>query len=73
MHQPPTAFPRRTVFVLAAAMLAGCATAPPPAPVVAHGDFDAVRAYMTQQIRTRMEKQDVTGLSIALVDDQRVV
>jgi CubicO group peptidase (beta-lactamase class C family) len=73
MHQPPTAFPRRTVFVLTTAMLAGCATVPPPAPVVAHGDFDAVRTYMTQQIRTRMEKQDVTGLSIALVDDQRVV
>lgn len=73
MRLPSTAFPRRICFVLIAATLGGCASVPPPAPVIAHGDTDAVRAYMTQQIRERMAKYDVTGLSIALVDDQQVV
>jgi CubicO group peptidase (beta-lactamase class C family) len=73
MRLQPADFSRNLCFALGIAMLAGCASAPPQAPVIARDDLDAVRVYMTQQIRERMAKHDVTGLSIALVDDQQVV
>lgn len=53
--------------------LSGCASTPQrPAAVVA-GDYGAVHEYVTQLIRQRMKASDVPGLSVALVDDQRIV
>ena len=55
-------------------ILAGCAATPlkKPAPA-ARGDYGPAREYISALIRQEMEKQQVTGLSIALVDDQKVV
>nr|WP_297354399.1 serine hydrolase domain-containing protein [uncultured Caldimonas sp.] len=60
--------------VLAAALaLGGCAGAPERPAELARGDYSAVRRHMTEQVRHEMRRHDVVGLSIALVDDQRVV
>jgi CubicO group peptidase (beta-lactamase class C family) len=54
-------------------ILAGCAAVPlKPAPA-ARGDYGPAKEYISSLIRQEMEKQQVTGLSIALVDDQKVV
>lgn len=55
------------------ALLTACASPPPPPPAVAQGDTAAVRQHLDALIRHEMREHDVTGLSIALVDDQRVV
>lgn len=60
-------------FALLAAMLSGCAVAPSRPDNVRSGDEGAVKAYLTELIRHEMRKSDVPGLSIAIVDDQRVV
>lgn len=55
------------------ALLTACASPPPPPPAVAQGDTAAVRQHLEALIQHEMREHDVTGLSIALVDDQRVV
>lgn len=60
-------------FALLAAVLSGCAMAPAHPGSVRPGDEDAVKAYLTKLINHEMSKSDVPGLSIAIVDDQRVV
>jgi len=55
-------------------ILAGCAGVPLKKPVpAARGDYGPAREYISALIRQEMEKQQITGLSIALVDDQKVV
>ena len=54
-------------------LLAGCATAPLKPLAAARGDYSYTREYASWLIRQEMESQQVTGLSIALVDDQKVV
>ncbi len=58
---------------LSLALLAGCASAPPRPTSIARGDYAATQAYITRLIEHGMAHNKVTGLSIALVDDQRVV
>lgn len=53
--------------------LGGCAGAPERPAELARGDYAAVRRHMGEQVRHEMRRHDVVGLSIALVDDQRVV
>ena len=53
--------------------LAGCASAPPAPEKLASGDMRAVKAYIDRLAPFEMQKAKVPGLSIALVDDQRVV
>jgi CubicO group peptidase (beta-lactamase class C family) len=53
--------------------LAACAAAPIRPDSMARGDYSYTREYVSWRIRTEMARHDVTGLSIALVDDQRVV
>lgn len=56
------------------AVIGGCQGVPPAAPAaVAPGDYAAVIGYLAQRIAYDMDAQNVPGLSIALVDDQRVV
>jgi CubicO group peptidase (beta-lactamase class C family) len=62
-----------TVGTATLALLAACATPPPPPENVARGDQDAVRRHVEALIASDMRAHQVTGLSIALVDDQRVV
>lgn len=64
---------RIPALLLALAALAGCTSAPPRPTSVARGDYESVRTYATQLIQHGMEKASVPGLSIALVDDQRIV
>lgn len=57
-------------------LLAGCSTLPtaPLKPAAAaRGDYGYTKEYISWLIRQEMEKNQVTGLSIALVDDQKVV
>jgi CubicO group peptidase (beta-lactamase class C family) len=55
------------------ALLAACTTAPPMPTDVPRGDHEAVRRHIEALIQSEMRAHQVTGLSIALVDDQRVV
>ncbi len=61
-------------LALAVGLLAGCAS-PPPAPPsnIAQGDYAAVQRYGGAKIAHVMEQYKIPGVSIALVDDQRVV
>ena len=58
---------------LSITLLAGCASAPPRPTSIVLGDYTATQAYITRLIEHGMAQNKVTGLSIALVDDQRVV
>jgi CubicO group peptidase (beta-lactamase class C family) len=58
------------LFVL---MLTGCSSMPKRPDPVVRGDYAAVREYIAALARDQMQKQDVTGLSLALVDDQQVI
>lgn len=65
----------RTPFILAPFILAlaACST-PPQKPVsAARGDYAYAREYLTWLVKQEMADADVTGISIALVDDQQVV
>ncbi len=54
-------------------MLAGCASMPKKPDSTARGDYSYVKEYISWLARKEMKRNDVTGLSIALVDDQGVV
>jgi len=61
-----------TVLLLTVCV-AGCSGAPMRPEPVGRGDYAKVAEYVSASIRQQMKKRDVTGLSIALIDDQRVV
>src|SRR4051794_7796092 len=60
-------------IVLCAGALLGCASSIQRPDPIARGDYDAVRSYATALIREEMDRAGVAGMSIALVDDQRIV
>lgn len=62
-----------TAAVFTVTLLAGCASAPQRPTQIARNDYATVGQYLTQAIRHRMKQRDITGLSIALVDDQKIV
>lgn len=64
---------RRQAALTMAVFLAGCASAPPRPDAVARGDYAAVIRHVEALIAHELRANDVAGLSIALVDDQRVV
>lgn len=60
-------------LLAAVAVISGCATAPTP-PSDIHRDGEAAaKAYLTKLIAYEMRKSSTPGVSIAVVDDQRVV
>jgi len=65
----------KTLVALAATTLlfAACATAPQRPERLARDDLEAVETYARSLIRHEMDRNAIAGLSIALVDDQRVV
>lgn len=67
------AAPIRWTVLLLSVCIAGCSSAPTRPESVGKGDYAKVEGYVSALIRHEMKKRDVTGLSIALVDDQRVV
>lgn len=54
-------------------LLGGCATPPPVAPTDVRGDYSYTERYLSWMIDREMRQEEITGLSIALVDDQRVI
>jgi CubicO group peptidase (beta-lactamase class C family) len=54
-------------------MLTSCSTMPRKPESAVRGDYGYTKEYISWLIKREMNKNDVTGLSIALVDDQRVV
>jgi hypothetical protein len=58
---------------LCAALLPGCSSAPVKPETAAPGDYEYTRQYLSWLIRKEMKSNNITGLSMALVDDQRVV
>jgi CubicO group peptidase (beta-lactamase class C family) len=59
--------------LLALALLCGCASPPTRPNDIERGDEETVKAYLTQFIAYEMTKSATPGLSIAVVDDQRIV
>lgn len=64
---------RNILFILSAILLSACSTPPQKPTVTESGDYSYTRQYISWLIEEGMDDDDVTGLSIALVDDQRVV
>ncbi len=62
-----------SLWLGAIALAVGCSHAPRRPPTVNRGDYSSTIAYLSALIRYEMDKNAVTGLSIALVDDQRVL
>ncbi len=60
-------------IILLLFVLAGCAGMPPKPETMARNDYSYTREYISWLVRKEMKRNDVTGLSVALVDDQRVV
>lgn len=59
--------------IFAVIFIAGCASAPVRPSALTPGDYDYLREYMSWYVKKEMKKSTVTGLSLALVDDQHVV
>lgn len=65
---------RRLVLLLAATLLLAACSAPPLRPgVMSRDDYTYLQDYLSWRIPREMRAHNVTGLSIALVDDQRVI
>lgn len=53
--------------------LGACATRPVALPQVAKGNWQAVGQYLDQRVEREMNRWHVQGVSVAVVDDQRVM
>lgn len=57
-----------------ALLLASCSTLKPPShDKLIKDDYSLVKKYMAKVIKREMKRGDITGLSIALIDDQNIV
>ena len=64
----------RQIFSAILVITLGACAIPPKKPLdTSRGDYTYTKEYMTWMIKHEMDDADVTGLSIALVDDQQVV
>lgn len=65
---------RQIIYVIMMFLLvAGCAAAPARPTTLLPGDYGYLKEYMSWFVQNQMKKNDVTGLSVALVDDQQVI
>jgi len=64
---------RKVTLAVIVIALSACSTPPQKPSGLARGDYAYTRQYITWLIEQGMSSDDVTGLSIALVDDQQVV
>jgi CubicO group peptidase (beta-lactamase class C family) len=65
----------RNLLALASAalVLAACGAVPQRPENLARDDYDTVKTYVGELVRHEMDKNQIAGMSIALVDDQKVV
>jgi CubicO group peptidase (beta-lactamase class C family) len=64
---------RNIIVIFLVVAMSACSTPPQKPAAAAHGDYSYLKQYMNWLIEREMDDADVTGLSIALVDDQQVV
>ncbi len=64
---------KKSVFALFIIALGACSTPPLKPASTARGNYTYTREYISWLIRQEMDDADVTGLSIALVDNQEIV
>jgi CubicO group peptidase (beta-lactamase class C family) len=64
---------RLASLLVAIILLTGCATPPPIAMSNARGDYSHTQKYISWLVDREMAQNEITGLSIALVDDQKVI
>lgn len=62
-----------TIFISAIFIITGCTTAPKKPDQLKTGNYDYVKEYISWLAQKEMKKNNVVGLSIAIVDDQRTV
>ena len=64
---------RALALTLAAVLLSACAGAPPKPAQWVQGDYDYLRSHVGWLIEREMRANDITGLSVGLVDGDRLV
>jgi CubicO group peptidase (beta-lactamase class C family) len=57
----------------AALLLAACGAVPQRPESVARNDIESIKTYIGQLVRHEMDKNQIAAMSIALVDDQKVI
>jgi len=62
-----------SMFFLSICFMFACATAPTKPEATTLGDYEQTKQCVSQLIKKEMKRNRVTGLSIALVDDQRII
>ena len=64
-----------SILVLPAVLVSACGSAPkaPSTERLVEGGYSTANEYLEEYIPARMKRHDFTGMSVALVDDQRVV
>lgn len=65
--------PTRLLLLATALLLAACATPPPVAESNIRGDYRHTQNYLSWLVEREMSDNEITGISIALVDDQQVI
>lgn len=63
----------RYLILLLLPIIAACSTAPLRPNNIARGDYTYTRQYISWLIKKEMSDDNITGLSIALVDNQKIV
>jgi CubicO group peptidase (beta-lactamase class C family) len=61
------------VITLSLLITLGCATAPKKPSTLQRGDYEYTKKYVSWFIQREMEKHNIQGLSVAMVDDQRII
>lgn len=63
------------LILLGLVIFTGCTTskAPKAPQTIEKGDYSYVKKYMRWYIKEQMQERDIVGLSVALVDDQKIV
>ena len=61
------------IILIVILVLAGCSGAPVKPDRIIPGNYDYVKEYVAWLTRKEMKRNNVTGVSIAIVDDQKIV
>lgn len=64
---------RPILYFVVMLLISGCATAPTRPTELIPGNYSYLKEYMAWFVQKEMKKNNVTGISVALVDDQQVI